>query len=143
MLTITGGLIALGIGTKQWSIVTCQEKLAHLSAKIFSERSQLASLLARMTGGWSAKLTRAMRVFWFDSIYNGKLLESVLREAYGETEKLQGSNVNHVSVAVTATTGGSPPCAIFTNYDKSTHAKERAYGWPGEEVASKVSIWEA
>jgi hypothetical protein len=142
-LTLAGGLIALGIGTKQWSVVTCQEKLAQLSAKIFSERSKLASLLARMTGGWSAKLTRAMRVFWFDSIYNGKLLESVLREAYGETEKLKGSNVGSVSVAVTATTGANPPCAIFTNYDKSAHPKEQAYGWPEEDVASKVSIWEA
>ena len=96
-----------------------------------------------MTGGWSAKLTRAMRVFWFYSIYNGKLLESVLREAYGENEKLQGSNVDCVSVAVTATTGDDPPCAIFTNYNKGAHPKEQAYGWPSEEVASKVSIWEA
>ena len=133
----------MGIGTKQWSIATCQEKLAQLSAKVFAERSRFAAILAGVTGGWSAKLARAMRVFWFDSIYNGKLLESVLREAYGDSEKLEGANVDSMLVAVTATTGSTPPCAIFTNYDKSAHSQEQAYGWPAKDVASKVSIWEA
>lgn len=70
-------------------------------------------------------------------------MESLLREAFGESDELKGTNVDSMSVAVTATTGSTPPCTIFTNYDKSTHPKEQAYGWPDKEVASKVKIWEA
>jgi hypothetical protein len=134
----TGGIVALGLGVKSWSIATCQEKLAELSRKIFTQQSTFSRGLARLTGGWSATLARAARVYWYDSIY-----ESVLRDAFGAEDKLMMEGTDAVKVAVTATTGSSPPCTIFTNYQKGEHAKERAYGWPDEEVASKVKIWEA
>jgi hypothetical protein len=82
-------------------------------------------------------------VYWYDSIYDWRLLESVLRDAFGADDLLAGTGVDSVKVAVTATTGSNPPCSIFTNYDKSHHPKERAYDWPDEPMASRIKIWEA
>lgn len=86
---------------------------------------------------------RMARVCWCDSIYDGRALEAVIQDAFGADDLLFASGPSDVRVAVTATTGSNPPCTIFTNYDKGQHRKERAYGWPDHEMASKVRIWEA
>ncbi|KAM0714688.1 hypothetical protein Q7P37_009705 [Cladosporium fusiforme] len=141
--SIAGGMIALGLGVKKWSVDTCQEKLTHLSRKIFANKSKVALGLAKVTGGWSSTLSRAFKVYWYDCIYDGKLLESVLHDAFGADETLTSNDTPSVKVAVTATTGSAPPCAIFTNYDKSRHPKERAYGWPDRDTARAIKVWEA
>jgi hypothetical protein len=141
--TYAGGIVALGLGVKQWSIAECQTKLTDLSRKIFKQQSKITSSLARVTRGWSETFVKAAKVYWYDSIYDWRLLESVLRDAFGADDLLAGTGVDSVKVAVTATTGSNPPCSIFTNYDKSHHPKERAYDWPDEPMASRIKIWEA
>lgn len=138
-----GGIIALGLGVKRWSIAECQSKLTLLSQRVFSQDSGLGASLARITGGWSETIVRVARVFWCDSIYDGTTLEAVIQDAFGTDDLLAARGSDDVKVAVTATTGSSPPCTIFTNYDKRQHPKERAYGWPDHELASRVCIWEA
>jgi len=141
--TSAGGIVALGLGVKQWSIAECQTKLTDLSRKIFKQRSKITSSLAQVTRGWSETFVKAAKVYWYDSIYDWRLLESVLRDAFGADDLLAETGVDSVKVAVTATTGSDPPCTIFTNYDKSRHPKVRAYNWPDETVASGIKIWEA
>lgn len=141
--TSAGGIIALGLGVKRWSIAECQSKLILLSQRVFTRDSGLSASLARVTGGWSDTIVRAARVLWCDSIYDGKKLEAVIQDAFGKDDLLAARGFDDVKVAVTATTGSSPPCTIFTNYDKRQHPKERAYGWPDHELASRVCIWEA
>ena len=138
-----GGIVALGLGVKRWSIAECQAKLTLLSQRIFCQESSFTTSLSRATKGWSGTVARAARFLWYGNLYDERTLETVMQDAFGAEDLLAARESSDLRVAVTATTNSNPPCDIFTTYDKQEHGKERAYGWPDHEMAGKVRIWEA
>ena len=115
----TGGLIALGLAAKNWSVEECTHHFEALCKKAFTRR----------TGGNTPILG------WFVDNYNHskyetRPLEEALISAYSETEYLFGgprpsaSYGTEVKVAVTATSSGGS-AVVLANYNRLCGEKRR------------------
>jgi hypothetical protein len=104
----TGGIIALGLGIKNWSIETCTKTFISLVNRAFD---------SRLPGG----------IRFGKSRYKTKPLEEILLECFGE-EAMFGGVPDIPSgylrkVAVTAATGAGERAVIFTNYNRANDTK--------------------
>lgn len=108
----TGGLIALGLAAKNWSVEECTHHFKDLCKRAFTRR----------TGG------NTPVIGWFVDNYNHskyetRPLEDALMSAYSETEYLFGgprpsaSYGTDVKVAVTATSAGGS-AVVLANYNR-------------------------
>ncbi|THW47853.1 hypothetical protein D6D21_03207 [Aureobasidium pullulans] len=95
--TSTGGIIALGLVSKGWSVDDCTRKFENLCHKAFQER-----MMAR--GPFLGRLIRT----YYHSLYETAAIEGALKEAFTESADLFGakptsSGIYGIKVAVTAT----------------------------------------
>ncbi|KAL8726779.1 MAG: hypothetical protein Q9181_005928 [Wetmoreana brouardii] len=161
VLTIdgTGGIIALGLVAKGWSVETCTNQFERLCGKAFTRRV-----------GAGLPLVGSLVSYYNHSEYETRPLEEALVEAYGEDDFLfggsrlsQAGNGNNVKVAVVATsaTNNNLP-VVLTNYNRSCSEKRKLRPWymglslllimvdavsyhfqRPEKLESELRIWEA
>lgn len=115
----TGGLIALGLGAKNWSVEECTRHFEALCKQAFTRR----------TGG------NIPGVAWFvenhhHSRYKTRPLEEALIDAFSDDEHLFGGFRPHASygtdvkVAVTSTSASGSP-VVLANYNRLCREKRK------------------
>lgn len=128
----TGGIIALGLGVKQWEIRHCIEQFTHLSDQAFTSRELKSVAGARQ----AVALAHGSR-------YKSEPLQRALRSAFGRDRLYGGPKVGFsaydTKVAVTASSGTGENAIILSNYSRQQE-KEPNYSF---EFPPKLSIWEA
>ncbi|KAK8254092.1 hypothetical protein IWZ00DRAFT_435915 [Phyllosticta capitalensis] len=135
--TSTGGLVALGLAAKEWSVKECIARFETLCKKAFTRR----------TGG------RLPLFGWVienhhQSIYETKPLQEALIEAFGKDDFLfGGSRTAHhsssVKVAVTTTSAATGTPVVISNYNRPNSGKLSYHFQRPEDLQSELKIWEA
>lgn len=115
--TSTGGIIALGLGEKGWTVKECITKFKHFANQAFSKRRGL---------GW--QLIDNLIAAQHNGKYKVEPLEDLLRTEYGEDSLFGGHTNNSKSstnnspsvckVGVTTTTTAGRPC-LLANYNRT------------------------
>ena len=128
----TGGLIALGLGVKQWSVNHCVTEFVRLCDQAFTPR-ELNNVFA---------LEQATTIF-HKSKYKKTPLRQALLTAFGNDLLYGGRPKAHLSystqVAVTATTGTGETGVVLANYSRHEE-NESSYKF---EFPQRLQIWEA
>ncbi|KAH0182402.1 FabD/lysophospholipase-like protein, partial [Aureobasidium melanogenum] len=139
-----GGICALGLGTRKWSLEECRMKFLKFTEQIFAPKSCFGRLLSRFTGGWFAILSNVAKLTFFDSIYDSAPIETILQESFGETSLMIQSDLEHPTrVAVVVNQASTSGPTVFANYNKSRHSKNGAYTWPAmNNLYRSLKIWE-
>ncbi|KAH0359998.1 FabD/lysophospholipase-like protein, partial [Aureobasidium melanogenum] len=139
-----GGICALGLGTRKWSLEECRMKFLKFTEQIFAPKSCFGRLLSRFTGGWFAILSNVAKLIFFDSIYDSAPIETILQESFGETSLMIQSDLEHPTrVAVVVNQASTSGPTVFANYNKSRHSKNGAYTWPAmNSLYRSLKIWE-
>jgi hypothetical protein len=106
----TGGIIALSLAAKGWSVEECTQKFESLCHKAFQER-----MLAK-----DPVIGKLVRVF-NHSLYETRAIEGALKEAFTEDLNLfggasQNTGMPKIKVAVTAAAVSS--CVVLSNYNR-------------------------
>lgn len=141
---IVGGIIALGIGVKEWTIEDCRRRLLSLSHDVFGHRSRISQSLDWFTNGWWTVASRLVRIWCNSAIYDADNLEAILRTSFGAEIELMAPRHLGTHVAVTASTAALPACELFTTYNKASHPDGRLYAWHQRlRERYTVKIWEA
>jgi hypothetical protein len=101
----TGGIIALGLGVKNWSVQECMGRFKNLCNQAFTSRT-----LGRLGPYIGQK-----------SQYKTKPLEAALQAAFGQDTLLFGGSsqerLTNIKVAITSTTPVENRPVILTNYN--------------------------
>ena len=128
----TGGLIALGLGVKQWSVNHCVTEFVRLCDQAFTPR-ELNNIFALEQ---AATLSHGSK-------YRTTPLRQALRTAFGNDLLYGGRPKAHLSystqVAVTATTGTGETGVVLANYSRHEES-ESSYKF---EFPHSLQIWEA
>lgn len=134
--TSTGGIIALGLAAKNWSVEECTRHFEPLCDQAFTRR----------TGG------NLPGVGWLIDNYNHSKYETqplqrALISAFSETENLFGGSRPHtcatdIKVAVTATSSTGTP-VILANYNRFCEEKLPYKFQRPERPEIELKIWEA
>ncbi|KAL8843023.1 MAG: hypothetical protein Q9176_002326 [Flavoplaca citrina] len=131
-LASTGGIIALALGVKQWTINQCVTEFIRLSDQAFSPRP------FKQVHGLEEATT-----LWHGSKYRTRPLRSALQSAFGEEPLYGGSRKAHLSyttqVAVTATSATGEKSLVLANYSRHEES-EPSYRF---EFPHYLQIWEA
>lgn len=110
-LITTGGLIVLGLSA--WDIATCIDKFRWLTKRIFGrDRRSEQSLVGNVK--------RMAKCWFFDGIYDSRILESTLKETFGHRARIFGyspSRPSSAKVAVTASNINEASAFVFSNYN--------------------------
>lgn len=114
--TSTGGIIALGLGEKGWTVSQCIRKFKMLAKDAFKKHT---------TFGW--QYLDSLIHSWKHGKYKTRPLEELLREEYGEDKLFGGlsretratshQTISQCKVAVTTTTTDGRPC-LLANYNR-------------------------
>lgn len=130
ILSSTGGIIALGLIAKKWSVEACTSQFESLCHRAFTRR----------TGG-SIPGIGFLVSYYNHSQYETRPLEEALVGAYGEEDflfggsrfLLDGDDGNNAKVGVVTTSATNLP-VILTNYNRSCSEKCESLGcvWAGE-----------
>ncbi|KAG6355196.1 hypothetical protein INS49_004277 [Diaporthe citri] len=134
--TNTGGIIAIGLGVKRWTVEATMEKFRDICREAFTPREMqkvpLISTLSKMYHG---------------SVFKTQPLERILKRYFSETPFFGGSRSRHnlntsVKVAVTATTAFES--IVFANYNRPDPAGKAApYQFIRSDAPSKeLKVWE-
>ena len=128
----TGGLIALGLGVKQWSVNHCVTEFVRLCDQAFTPRELNNVFALEQATTWR-----------HGSKYKTSPLRQALRIAFGN-DLLYGARPKaHLSystqVAVTATTGTGETGVVLANYSRHEES-ESSYKF---EFPHRLRIWEA
>lgn len=110
----TGGILALGLGTKNWTVEHCTKLFRRLVDKAFTPRFLVGTSFGRPT-------------------YRASPLEEALAECFGD-EPMFGGTPEKLSacttkVAVTAATETGDKAVIFTNYNRVDDSDGRCPSW--------------
>ncbi|KAM7215074.1 hypothetical protein V8F06_009528 [Rhypophila decipiens] len=132
--TSSGGIIALGLGVKNWTVSDCITKFKQLSTKAFSQRPlKHFALLSHKSYHKTKPLEEALKLaFDKDSaLFGGQF------QAHGEKSDMK--------VAVTSTSAVENRPVIMTNYNTAMFGREN---YPYQLVRSQNSgtelkVWEA
>jgi patatin-like phospholipase/acyl hydrolase len=131
--TSTGGLIALGLAAKDWTVEDCIYHFTDLCEKAFTRR-------VGMNIPGMSMIVESLH----QSKYETAPLQQALQQAFSAEEYLFGGPrvTNHrTKVAVTATNSGS--VSILANYNRNcVHKVPYTFQRP-EKLASELKIWEA
>ncbi|KAL8762431.1 MAG: hypothetical protein Q9184_001559 [Pyrenodesmia sp. 2 TL-2023] len=130
--TSTGGIIALALGVKQWTINQCVTEFVRLCDQAFTPRE-----FNHFRG-----LEEATTLY-HGSKYKTRPLREALHSAFGEELLYGGSRKAHLSyttqVAVTATSGTGEQGLVLANYSRHEES-EPSYRF---EFPHHLQIWEA
>lgn len=131
--TSTGGLVALGLVSMNWSVEQCINEFQQICSKSFARR------FGSNIPGYSMIMESVHR-----SKYEIPPLEEALQQAYSRDDYLFGGfrrSNSRIKVAVTATTSSS--ISLITNYNRSRIDKLPYNFQRPENAASELKIWEA
>ncbi|KEQ81932.1 hypothetical protein M438DRAFT_357458 [Aureobasidium pullulans EXF-150] len=131
----TGGIIALGLVSKGWSVDDCTRKFENLCHKAFQER-----MMAR--GPFLGRLIRT----YYHSLYGTAAIEGALKEAFTESADLFGakptsSGIYGIKVAVTATAVSSS--VVLSNYNRISGTSLPYHFERPEKGCAELRLWEA
>lgn len=98
----TGGIIALGLGVKRWSVEECIQRFKDLCPRAFTSRSY--------------PIFKHWELMAHKSWYRTKTLESALQSEFGD-KPLFGGPASDIRVAVTSATASENQPVILTNYN--------------------------
>ncbi|KAF2193812.1 hypothetical protein K469DRAFT_243687 [Zopfia rhizophila CBS 207.26] len=133
----TGGVIALGLGTRNWSVEECIEHFENICAEAFSHRA------GRHVPG----------VGWLvESISNAKYdnlpLDISLKKAFSDDQYLFGgprhrglSDLNVNVALATSTSAGNG--VVLANYNRQQTGRARYQFYRSENLAAEFKTWEA
>ena len=128
----TGGIIALGLGVKQWTVNHCVTEFVRLCDQAFTPREFNQVVGLEQVTTWRHK-----------SKYKTRPLHSALHAAFGEDLLYGGRRKAHLSyttqVAVTATSGTGETGLVLANYSRPEES-EPTYRF---EFPHRLQIWEA
>ncbi|CAD0083511.1 unnamed protein product, partial [Aureobasidium vineae] len=133
--TSTGGIIALGLAAKGWSVENCTQKFESLCHKAFQERMMARDpLIGRLVRGY------------YHSLYETSAIEGALKEAFTEDDNLfggetQNSGMPKIKVAVTAAAVSS--CVVLSNYNRFPETSLPYHFERPEKASAELRIWEA
>lgn len=131
-LLSTGGIVALGLGVKQWTVNQCVTEFSRLCDQAFSPRefNNVAGLEVATTLAHGSK-------------YKTTPLHDALRSVFGQEELYGGRRKDHsvfnTQVAVTATSGTGEQGLILANYSRHEE-NEPNYKF---EFPHNLQVWEA
>jgi hypothetical protein len=116
-LIIIGGLIVLGLSV--WNIAVCIDKFRWLTKRLFGrDRLSEQSLMVN--------IKRMVKCWFFDGMYDAKVLETTLQETFGPQKRLFGYSPLRPSgpkVAVTASNIREATAFVFSNYNGEGHRR--------------------
>lgn len=143
ILTLVGGICALGLGKCGWSIQECKEKFLILTKRVFSSLSAPEEYLTWVTRGWYKTVKSAFKVLLTDSIYDTELIETVLKDAFGPSSTMVSprTHFREPRVAVVVDEASSSTCKILPTYNKAGHRRAKQYNWPARYP--DFLVWEA
>jgi hypothetical protein len=118
--TSTGGLIALGLGVKNWSVQECREYFTELCNKAFTKRK-----------GGNLPVVSWLVNNYHHSKYETTSIEDALKAVFSEDELLFGGRRQlsddgslpiefSCKTAVTSTWAATNTTVILTNYNRTT-----------------------
>ncbi|CAI6249812.1 unnamed protein product [Periconia digitata] len=135
--TSTGGIIALGLVARNWSVQTCIDSFEVLCSKAFTRRI-----------GGDLPVFSWVVTNYMHSKYETKSLHDALIDAFSEDEylfggrKAQQSPLPNIKVAVTSTVS-SNSAIVFGNYNRRCDEKLPYQFHRAEDIHSELRIWEA
>ncbi|KAJ8124529.1 hypothetical protein O1611_g9111 [Lasiodiplodia mahajangana] len=134
-----GGIIAIALGVKKWSVSSAMEKFKDLCHEAYIGR-----------GISNLPLSGAFSIFFHKSLYKHQPLESALRRYLSE-QPLFGATSHRswlaasTKVAVTATSMASRQNVVFANYNRPDLPERKIpYHFSRSDTPAKeIRIWEA
>ncbi|KAI4844618.1 FabD/lysophospholipase-like protein [Aureobasidium sp. EXF-8845] len=133
--TSTGGINALALGVKQWSVSYCIEVFESFCNRAFIERE--------FRGVWGLEQAALMN---HGSKYKATPLHDVLRETLGQ-KPLFGANDSlnayKIKVAVTTTSADGNEAMILANYNRPRSPGDRQTFVRPEDPTNELQVWEA
>lgn len=135
--TSAGGIIALSLGAKGWSVEKTTKEFKALCKEAYTPRE--------MTG---VPLLENLTNFYHGSLYKTRPLEKALKSSFSDHNLFGGTQSRDempIRVAVTSTTALENKGVVFANYNRPDHTNQ---GLPYEfvrpdEPAKEVKVWEA
>ncbi|OCK84171.1 hypothetical protein K432DRAFT_289452 [Lepidopterella palustris CBS 459.81] len=133
----TGGVIALGLATRNWSVEECLGQFERICMESFSHRAgrDIPGI------GWLVESINNCK-------YDSHSTEKALQEAFSDSQYLFGgprpSNPSefHVKAAVLATTPGGNP-VVLANYNRQSRDRSLYHFCRSENLATELKVWEA
>lgn len=113
IIASAGGIIALGLGVRNWRVAQCISYFKDLCQQSFAKRVP--------------RLFRPLAAVKGKSLYKSKPLESALRSAFGENTLLYGGSeaeCSTIRVAVTTTLAMDYEPAILSNYNRNSRCTD-------------------
>ncbi|KAI9712097.1 MAG: hypothetical protein M1820_001806 [Bogoriella megaspora] len=136
--TSTGGLIALGLGARNWSVDKCIDRFQSLCHAAFTRRSGSEVPII----GWLVDNYNHSR-------YETSPLEKALQKAFSKDEFLFGGrrpaqySGSFTKVAVIATSAATGNPMVLSNYNRPDSEKFSYHFQRPARVLSELKIWEA
>ncbi|KAF2465550.1 FabD/lysophospholipase-like protein [Lindgomyces ingoldianus] len=132
----TAGIIALGLGTRNWSVEECLDHFEKICAQAFANRGG-----RHIPGaGW---LVESLAHAKYDSIP----LEAALKEAFSDSQYLFGgprhrglSDLNVKVALATSTPGGND--VVLANYNRQLRWRDKYQFYRSENLAAEFKTWE-
>lgn len=144
-----GGLVALALSVKQWSVEECQNKIARIARSIFPATGRVEGAIDRLCCGWFTPLRRLLRCAVSGSIYNKHNVERVLRTELGDLRLLesQKSAISGPMIRAAVTTENisrGHRVELITTYNKHGSRAADAYKWlQADEAMSDIHTFKA
>ncbi|KAI4717347.1 FabD/lysophospholipase-like protein [Aureobasidium sp. EXF-10727] len=133
--TSTGGINALALGVKRWSVRYCIEMFENFCDKAFTERE--------FGGVWGLEKAVLLN---HGSKYKATPLHDVLRATLGQ-KPLFGANDSlnafKTKVAVTTTSADGKEAMVLANYNRQKNPGDRQTFVRPEDPADELEVWEA
>ncbi|KAL7784152.1 hypothetical protein V8C37DRAFT_420748 [Trichoderma ceciliae] len=132
--TSTGGIIALGLGVKHWSVSECIYHFKNLCRQAFTPRGPT--------------FMKPLAIVGLKSYYRTKPLENALQSAFDQNEVLYGEpkpgSPMSIRVAVTATVASDNRPTILSNYNTEYERSRVLYGFVRpKDPAKELKVWQA
>ncbi|KAF2173984.1 hypothetical protein M409DRAFT_62174 [Zasmidium cellare ATCC 36951] len=132
--TSTGGIIALALGTKQWSLARCTDDFLSLCNDAFTKRDP-------------ESIPKWMTLFARQSIYKTKPLYGALRKSLGDDLMFGGTHEQQaqfpLKVAVTTHSDIGKGPAIITNYSRPDNSNDEYDLIRSSHPEQEMKVWEA
>ena len=135
MVLSTGGIIALGLTARNWTLDECIAHFHSLCSKAFTERRGIS-----VPGvGWFVEN-------YHHSKYETQPLQEALIETFGEDQYLFGGRRSNpgsmdIKVAVTATSAAGNP-VVLANYNRLCLEKLQYHFQRPEKLTAELRVWE-
>ena len=128
-----GGLIALGLFVRQWTVSHSIQAFDAILRHVF-HRQKLGSLHS------FRKIPHAVRCWVFDGCYEVDKWECALKQQFGEDSRLfdYTHDKSHAKVAVTATTVADASLVVFSNYNGTVERHLRCGEFPADPLVATV-----